>query len=83
MIHTGVQDQAKEICATQAFYKESFKYVLRRLSLKNSVWNSNLWINYLKRAPAFWRDASYFSLENCDMWDNVFKNALSKNCGSL
>lgn len=48
----GGRDQSKVFCTAQVFYQKSLAYILHKVPLNDSFWNSGNWTNYFKQASA-------------------------------
>ena len=48
----GGPGQSKVFCTAQVFYQKSLAYILHRVLLNDSFWNSGNWTNYFKQVSA-------------------------------
>ena len=48
----GGRGQSKVFCTAQVFYQKSLAYILHRVLLNDSFWNSGNRTNYFKQASA-------------------------------
>ena len=46
--------------AARTFYKESWKYVIKKMDMTDAFWNHPVWVGFFSRETAKWSDIEYF-----------------------
>ena len=46
--------------AARTFYKESLKYVIKKMDMTDAFWNHPVWVDFFSRETAKWNDIKYF-----------------------
>ena len=58
--YLSLAQKDKFIKATLAFYRESLRYVLRKMDVDSSFWEMAQWIDFQNRKQAKWSHVMYF-----------------------